>query len=541
MAVHRVGRQTEGGQMQRTLRAHAAACALLLGGTITALAADAPEGAYDELVGSLTIGGCQPFVERSDDDPFSFGALAAIHCHEPAAAVRQLALFGFPDADSIGAYWERRIARVEPGLKRRERACAGGSRGVAPWAHGEVACYVSKTSGEAKLRWTDERTHTYGVIDASDRDTRALYGAWMELRPAPDPVTDGATAATRVLELPHFVESISLAIDDEGARHLAIAGGGIDVGDLWYATDRGGAWTTRHLLTGKRARKTWVEPSLAIDTDRSIHIAVVHACEGCLPGGSDGIFHLTDKGRAPGDFGPPVKVSPRDTWDPSLAVADGVRQLAYRKVPLPGEGPARAPVFVGNDRAGSWQTERLDDYGRSPRLRIGPDGRAHVAYSGEKELRYAKERADLDGYRKPVAVPGTERLPGDVSMTLDDSGRPGIAWGPWKKGEPPSWLERTPDGWSDRLVLGPGRVHDSSLDAAGRPHILVGRGSDDRNGQLSHYWLGDDGPQQSIVAMGVGIADAQIEFSGDQVTIAWSQRTEPEGVWVTDRELTATP
>ena len=165
---------------------------------------------------------------------------------------------------------------------------------------------------------------------------------------------------------------------------------------------------------------------------------------------------------------------------------------------------------------------------------VDSDSRAHVVYSGEKELRYVKERADFDGYRKPIAIPGTERLPGDVSLTLDHSGRPGIAWGPWKNGEPPSWLERTPDGWSERIVLGRGRVHDSGLDALGRPHILVGRGSNDRNGQLSYYWLDEDGPQQSIVTSGAGIADAQIEFHGDRVTIAWSQRTEPDGVWVTD-------
>ena len=526
--------------MHRTLRALAVSCVLLLSSAAPALAADGERGVHEELVGSLTISGCVPFTEQGDNDPFSFGAQAAIQCPDPAPTVRQLALFSFPDADSMAAYWDWRVDQIEPRPKPRDLSCSSGSGGVASWAHGEVACYVSKASGEAKLRWTDERTDTYGIIDASDRDLRALYGAWMELRPAPDLVTDDVTAATRVIELPHFGEGISLAIDDEDARHLAIAGFRSGAGDLWYATDREGAWTTKRLLTGERF-ETWTQPSLAIDTDGSLHIAVLNACAGCTPSDSDGIYYVTDRDRAPGDFGPPVKVSPADVWEPSLAVADGVRHLAYRKFSIPSDGPASVPVFVRNDRSGAWQTERLDDVGYDPQVRVDSDGRAHVVYSGERELRYAKERADLDGYRQPVGIDGTGRLPGDVSLTLDDSGRPGVAWAPWKDGEPPSWLERKPAGWSERVVLGGGLVLDSARDAEGRPHVLVGRGIYGKDGELIHHWLGEDGWQQSVVTSGIGLDDAQIEFYDHGATIAWSQWTEPAGVWVTDGEATAMP
>jgi len=41
---------------------------------------------------------------------------------------------------------------------------------------------LSRASKEAKLRWTDERTGAYGVIDAGARDLVRLYDAWVTLR-----------------------------------------------------------------------------------------------------------------------------------------------------------------------------------------------------------------------------------------------------------------------------------------------------------------------------------------------------------------------
>jgi hypothetical protein len=48
--------------------------------------------------------------------------------------------------------------------------------------HGEVICYVTR-SGNAALRWTDQRTDTYGVLNAvAGRDDLAvLYRHWRTL------------------------------------------------------------------------------------------------------------------------------------------------------------------------------------------------------------------------------------------------------------------------------------------------------------------------------------------------------------------------
>lgn len=78
----------------------------------------------------------------------------------------------------MAEYWRWRVAQIDPPPRSRDGACANGRQGRASWEHGELVCYVARPSGQAKLRWTDERTETYGVIDANDDDLAALYQAW---------------------------------------------------------------------------------------------------------------------------------------------------------------------------------------------------------------------------------------------------------------------------------------------------------------------------------------------------------------------------
>ena len=86
-----------------------------------------------------------------------------------------------PGDESMAEYWAWRVDQVEPPPASRESACADGRRGQARWEHGDLVCYASQGSKEAKLRWTDERSDTYGVIDATDRDVAGLFEAWSAL------------------------------------------------------------------------------------------------------------------------------------------------------------------------------------------------------------------------------------------------------------------------------------------------------------------------------------------------------------------------
>jgi len=120
------------------------------------------------------------------NDPFSYGAEAAINCGRTSSEgfpqVAYMTLFRFPDGSTMGDYWAFR-ADQNPGMSSRVGACRDGNKGYGSWAHGEYFCYVSKTGGHALLRWTDERTNTYGVLDANNARLKPLYRAWTELRP----------------------------------------------------------------------------------------------------------------------------------------------------------------------------------------------------------------------------------------------------------------------------------------------------------------------------------------------------------------------
>jgi len=68
------------------------------------------------------------------------------------------------------------------GAPMRTLPCADGQPGRDTWLHGEYLCYVSD-DGVALLRWTDERTDTYGVMNgvAGKKDLATLYRQWQSV------------------------------------------------------------------------------------------------------------------------------------------------------------------------------------------------------------------------------------------------------------------------------------------------------------------------------------------------------------------------
>jgi hypothetical protein len=55
-------------------------------------------------------------------------------------------------------------------------ACVDGAPGQGRWGSGSIVCYVE--DGIAKIRWTDERSGLYGIVDATDRNLAALHAWW---------------------------------------------------------------------------------------------------------------------------------------------------------------------------------------------------------------------------------------------------------------------------------------------------------------------------------------------------------------------------
>jgi hypothetical protein len=117
-------------------------------------------------------------------DPLKQGALAAVIFddleRELHRSVDYAALFRFRNAGRLDTYWGYRAEMA--GVPIRTGACKDGSGGWDRWSHGEVLCYVQR-DGYAALRWTDQRTSTYGVLNAvaGRTDLADLYSAWAVL------------------------------------------------------------------------------------------------------------------------------------------------------------------------------------------------------------------------------------------------------------------------------------------------------------------------------------------------------------------------
>ena len=123
-------------------------------------------------------------------DPLEEGAVAAVIFddleRELHRSVDYVALFRFRDADRLDGFWTWRASSMP--VPMRPGPCADGRPGWDRWLHGEYACYVHD-DGYAALRWIDERTSTYGVMNAvaGSTDLAALYGHWQQLVDASKP------------------------------------------------------------------------------------------------------------------------------------------------------------------------------------------------------------------------------------------------------------------------------------------------------------------------------------------------------------------
>ena len=136
-----------------------------------------------ELLGRVWPMECQRW--RQDDEPFDAGARAAIRCASPAPTITQLALFAFPDEDSLRTQFRRRLRRIDERPSQRESGCADGQEAVTAWEHGRLVCWTERgASPGARMCWTDERTDTYGVVDAADSDIARLFDWWSEADPS---------------------------------------------------------------------------------------------------------------------------------------------------------------------------------------------------------------------------------------------------------------------------------------------------------------------------------------------------------------------
>ena len=144
-------------------------------------------GAMERELGAFIEGASWEPYRRSPAgsafDPFKRGAVAAVIFDELETeldrSVDYIALFRFRNAGWLDGYWWERTYDLESVAPPRLLPCADGRPGQDVWLHGDYLCYVSE-SGTAQLRWTDQRTDTYGVMNAvaGRKSLQRLYRQW---------------------------------------------------------------------------------------------------------------------------------------------------------------------------------------------------------------------------------------------------------------------------------------------------------------------------------------------------------------------------
>ena len=318
---------------------------------------------------------------------------------------------------------------------------------------------------------------------------------------------------------------IALAVDRGGKRHVVA---GRRNGDLWYATDRSGSWASERILTGSKDDWVWGKPSLALDGNSRIHIAVVKDYPFDTPGGTNGIWYVTDKGRARGDFGEPVRITGDSTTDPSLRVVGNVRYLAYATQPIPGD--RSWPLYFRTDRSGKWNRVRVAYRGFDPALRVDRKGRARIVFGTAKGVRYTQAGTKTGNFTKPKIISRGKHPSDAPSLVLNPAGQPNVAWPSTKGGYRIWYARRGKSGWSTPRAIGGGRVTEISMDAKSRPHVAIG------SRKIIHKWRTASGwRRRAITGSAVSryaMEDVGIRSFGKRASIAWAPGGTGQGVWV---------
>ncbi len=213
-------------------------------------------------------------------------------------------------------------------------------------------------------------------------------------------------------------DQISMVVDSTNAVDIAATGRG----GLWFITDRGGSWSHTKVLSDP-TNKSWMDPSIAIDSNDHVYIALGRqTCNDCAPGGSDGVFLVSDKGRAHGNFpSAAAKVVAGPAGDPSIKVFGGRIYLAYSSYCscIPGDD---IPLYLKTSTNGTtWTTSLITSAGTVPQLRVLSTGNARVAYTRHDGLGYV-EAATATGSFTSAKIPGTDGYDYDPLLAIDGDG-----------------------------------------------------------------------------------------------------------------------
>jgi hypothetical protein len=315
---------------------------------------------------------------------------------------------------------------------------------------------------------------------------------------------------------------ISEVVDSTNRVHIAAVGRH----GLWYITDRGGTWSRTRILLDV-PNHSWFEPSIALDGNDRVYISVAqNVCDDCAPGGSTGIYYLTDKGRARGTFpASPTRIAPEGSGQGTIKVSNGHLFVSYvRRCCQPGPLPK---VLLRTNATGSWTTTQVSPHGDLPSLRIGSDGRPRIAFSRGGGIFYAVASSPAGSFTKQQ-VPGTSNLDSGVRLALDAGNHPHIVWFHGFSTSSLRYAARQSGGWQGPSVVDSNAGFGAmafDLDSLGRPNVAFGQTHIRNKVLFGGLW------HKTAVASGLDVISLaeRRAFSGS-VVIAWSDSN--GGIWV---------
>lgn len=263
---------------------------------------------------------------------------------------------------------------------------------------------------------------------------------------ASSPRNGGAVTSPQAWSAPQRVvkgdfDQFSEVVDSHNHVHIAASGGG----DLYYVTDRTGTWTHK-LLLSHGSKSSWGQPSIALDENDRVHIAV-----GRFPNGEGdkGIWYLSDVGRARGTFpSTATKIAPTGTGEGALKAAGGHLYLVdVSGWCCLGDGT----VELRTNASGSWTVSTVGR-GMDPSFGLGIDGRAQVVFDrvyAQRGIYYGRATTVTGGF-VTSKIPATSAHDSLPLLAIDGVNRPFVAYRHFTSGGMSIVVRHnTSHGWTD--------------------------------------------------------------------------------------------
>ncbi len=265
-------------------------------------------------------------------------------------------------------------------------------------------------------------------------------------------------------------DQFSSVVDSHNHVHIAVTGGG----NLYYATDRTGTWT-RKLVLAETNNYTYEQPSIALDENDRVHIAV-----GKFPNGEGdkGIWYVSDVGR-PRDTFPskPTKIAPTGNGEGVLKATGGHLFLVdVNGWCCAGEGTVQMRTNV----SGSWTVSSIGQ-GEDPSFRLGTDGSFQVAFDRndtQPGIYYGRAATASDEFATSK-IQGTSVHDSQPLLAIDSANRPWVEFQHFSAGASSIIVQHhTSNGWTDPDTAISGISAENAvgfdLDTLDRPNVAYG-------------------------------------------------------------------